>query len=80
MKRADTTRPPGSSLPRGRRHVENTTGQRVSAASVGHPDLELEAWASAVDHLHALGLPAAVPEFAAAWLRRRGIHPDWTTP
>lgn len=80
MRRADTTLPPGSSLPRGSRHVENTTVQRVSAASVGHPKAELAAWASAVDHLHALGLPAPVPEFVAAWLRRRGIHADWTTP
>ena len=38
----------------------------------------LDAWAAAVIHLHAAGLPAAVPEFPAAWLRRRGIYPDWT--
>jgi hypothetical protein len=38
---------------------------------------ELVAWAAAVEHLHALGLPAAVPEFPAAWLARRGIHADW---
>jgi hypothetical protein len=43
------------------------------------PERELRAWASAVEHLHALGLPAAVPEFPAAWLRRRGVRPDWET-
>jgi hypothetical protein len=42
------------------------------------PERQLAAWASAVTHLHALGLPAPAPEFAAAWLRRRGIRPDWT--
>ena len=41
------------------------------------PEVELTAWAAAVAHLHALGLPAAVPEFPFAWLRRRGVHPDW---
>lgn len=40
---------------------------------------QLEGWLAAVEHLHAHGLPAAVPEFAAAWLRRRGIRPDWET-
>ena len=39
---------------------------------------ELAAWAAAVVHLHAAGLPAAVPAFPAAWLRRRGIRPDRT--
>ena len=39
---------------------------------------ELDAWGSAVLHLHALGLPAAVPPFPARWLARRGIHADWT--
>ena len=38
---------------------------------------ELEAWGAAVLHLHALGLPAAVPEFPAAWLARRGVRADW---
>jgi hypothetical protein len=38
---------------------------------------ELAAWAAAVIHLHRAGLPAAVPEFPAAWLRRRGARPDW---
>lgn len=43
------------------------------------PGRELAAWGDAVEHLHAAGLPAAVPEFAAAWLRRRGIRADWET-
>jgi hypothetical protein len=42
------------------------------------PARELEAWLQAVEHLHALNLPAPVPEFPAAWLRRRGVYPDWT--
>lgn len=41
------------------------------------PGRELEAWLQAVEHLHSLDLPAPVPEFPAAWLRRRGIYPDW---
>jgi hypothetical protein len=40
---------------------------------------ELRSWGNAVIHLHSLGLPAAVPEFPAAWLRRRGIRADWVT-
>jgi hypothetical protein len=46
----------------------------------GHanPAGELAAWGAAVEHLHAAGLPAAVPELAAAWLRRRGVRADWT--
>ena len=43
------------------------------------PAAELRAWAAAVQHLHASGLPAAAPAFVSAWLRRRGIYPDWTT-
>jgi hypothetical protein len=38
---------------------------------------ELAAWAAAAEHLHDLGLPAAVPEFPAAWLARRGVRADW---
>jgi len=45
---------------------------------VPDPAGELEAWAAAALHLHALGLPAAVPEFPAAWLARRGVRADWT--
>jgi hypothetical protein len=41
------------------------------------PERDLLAWKAAVEHLHAAGLPAAVPEFPAAWLRRCGIRPDW---
>lgn len=43
------------------------------------PERELAAWGAAVTHLHGRGLPAPVPGFAAAWLRRRGIRPDWET-
>jgi hypothetical protein len=39
---------------------------------------DLRAWGAAVAHLHGLGLPAAVPEFPAAWLARRGLRADWT--
>jgi hypothetical protein len=42
------------------------------------PERELPAWGRAVEHLQAAGLPAAVPELAAAWLARRGIRADWT--
>ena len=38
---------------------------------------DLAAWGAAVAYLHAAGLPAAVPAFPAAWLRRRGVRPDW---
>jgi len=40
----------------------------------------LRAWQSAVEHLHAAGLPAAAPEFVARWLSRQGIPVDWTYP
>ncbi len=43
------------------------------------PAAELAAWGAAVVHFHRLGLPAAVPAFAASWLRRRGVHADWVT-
>ena len=53
---------------------------RLSRAIVADPARELQAWAMTVKHLHSLGLPAGgVPEFAAAWLRRQGICPDWET-
>jgi hypothetical protein len=83
MTRAD--RPPGRERGRSRR----PTGTHLNAAPLpGHADTgsvsqvagagrELVAWAAAVEQLHALGLPAAVPEFPAAWLARRGIHADW---
>ena len=38
----------------------------------------LQAWGAAVAHLHAAGLPAAVPPFPAAWLARYGVRADWT--
>lgn len=51
----------------------------VPGASPPIPDpaADLDAWEAAVEHLHAAGLPAAVPEFPAAWLARRGIYADW---
>jgi hypothetical protein len=51
----------------------------LATATVADAEAELRAWGSAVVHLHSLGLPAAVPEFPAAWLRRRGIRVDWVT-
>jgi hypothetical protein len=48
-------------------------------ARVADAEAKLRAWGSAVIHLHSLGLPAAVPEFPAAWLRRRDIRADWVT-
>ena len=55
----------------------NVVSSVTDAAGIS-PERELAAWAATVEHLHARGLPAPVPEFAAAWLRRRGIRPDWT--
>lgn len=52
----------------------------IDNRTVSDPARELAAWAAAVRHLHALGLPAAAPEFAVAWLARRGIRADWATP
>jgi hypothetical protein len=61
-------------------------GQPSAGSSSGttvqqQPDAaaELAAWGAAVVHLHAAGLPAAVPAFPAAWLRRRGVRADWVT-
>lgn len=42
-----------------------------------YSERQLLAWQRAVEHLHAAGLPAAVPELAAASLRRSGERPDW---
>ncbi len=50
----------------------------VNDGRVISPERHLEAWAATVEHLHAAGLPAAVPPFVAAWLARRGIRADWT--
>ena len=54
------------------------TPKQANVESRVPPERQLAAWASAVEHLHALGLPAPVPEFAAAWLARQGIRADWT--
>jgi hypothetical protein len=48
-------------------------------ASQRDPRRELEAWRAAVLWLHSRGLPAAVPPFPAAWLRRHGVRADWIT-
>jgi hypothetical protein len=59
----------------GRRQPPQTTTATITRS--GDAAGDLAAWGAAVEHLHAVGLPAAVPAFAAAWLRRRGIRPDW---
>lgn len=64
-------RPGGTASQKAQRRVQSR-GTRVT-----DPAAELEAWHAAVEHLHELGLPAAVPPFPAAWLRRRGVQPDW---
>lgn len=75
--------PPGSRFREGRATAEIVASERASAVLTvtagSDSGRELAAWAAAVQHLHRLGLPAAVPEFAAAWMRRRGIRADWTT-
>lgn len=54
-----------------------TTLRQAALPRSANPARELLAWRSAVEHLHKRGLPAAVPPFPAAWLRRRGTRPDW---
>ena len=49
----------------------------ATALDVSRVAVELAAWGAAVQHLHAAGLPAAVPAFPAAWLRRHGVAADW---
>jgi hypothetical protein len=88
---APRDRPPGRNggdgptTRRGRPPTPTAAKRRESAASVTADGdggtaarRELEAWAAAVEHLHALDLPAAVPEFPARWLARRGVRADWT--
>jgi hypothetical protein len=59
----------------------SATAKRPNAAltvtRAGDGAGELAVWGAAVAHLHACGLPAAVPEFAAVWLGRRGVRLDW---
>ena len=62
------TRSTAADLRAARRMSQNATASR-----------QLEGWLAAVVHLHEAGLPAAVPELAAAWCRRRGVRPDWET-
>jgi hypothetical protein len=59
--------------------IRHDTDKAIVPHDAGDVAAELAAWGSAVLHLHSLGLPAAVPEFPAAWLRARGIHADWVT-
>jgi len=61
------------------RKSELTTLTTARVARPADAAAELRSWGSAVIHLHSLGLPAAAPEFPAAWLRRRGIRADWVT-
>jgi uncharacterized protein (DUF849 family) len=86
-KSIDDHSPPGnSSGPPGKRNGPDSDPGRSPAAPTTRASVqrrpgaagELAAWGAAVVHLHALGLPAAVPEFPAAWLRRRGVRADWT--
>ena len=61
------------------RKAELPTLTRAKGSAAADAAAELRSWGSAVIHLHSLGLPAAVPEFPAAWLRRRDIRADWVT-
>jgi hypothetical protein len=54
-------------------------GTRANVPPAAGAARELAAWGAAVVHLHAAGLPAAVPEFPAAWLGRRGVRADWVS-
>ena len=65
--------PPVTDSPPPSRSSASTIARGADAAA------ELEAWGAAVIHLHRAGLPAAVPPFAAAWLRRRGVAADWVS-
>jgi hypothetical protein len=76
--------PPGPGIAEGRPRREPAPSNEhadhaLLTIPAGYDDgPEMAAWAAAVTHLHRSGLPAAVPELPAAWLRRRGIHADWT--
>ena len=75
-----TDRPPGKRngphASTGRRQPPQTTTATITRRSDAAGE-ELAAWGAAVAHLHAAGLPAAVPAFPAAWLARRGVRADW---
>lgn len=60
-----------------RPHAHGTRHVRM-ISPIPDASRELPAWQAAVEHLHSLGLPAAVPEVTAAHLRRRGVTADWT--
>lgn len=67
----------------GRPQIARASGDAAMVAAAAaippprRPERELAAWGAAVAHLHGCGLPAAVPQFASRWLRRRGVRPDW---
>lgn len=78
-------RPPGRNRPHHEKAPASASrpeapGTRPACILARTPDAagDLRAWLAAVEHLHAAGLPAAVPPFPAAWLRRRGVRADWT--
>lgn len=68
-----------TTIPQDARPQRLAAGAARPESAASDPARELRAWLAAVEHLHSRGLPAAVPEFAGAWLRRRGITVDWTT-
>jgi hypothetical protein len=59
--------------------IRHDTDMAIVPHDAGDVAAQLTAWGSAVLHLHSLGLPAAVPEFPAAWLQTCGVRPDWVT-
>ena len=72
-------RPEITTLAPAGRKAELTTLTTARVARTANAAAELRSWGSVVTHLHSFGLPAAVPEFPAAWLRRRGIRADWVS-
>ena len=66
----------------GRQRTENIAARSITRRTRVRPldpARELDAWELTVLHLHACGLPAAVPQLVARQLRRRGVVADWTT-
>jgi len=75
--RPGSTGPPGPS-PTPRRPAQSAEAM-LRVTQTRDAAAELAAWGAAVAHLHAAGLPAAVPPFPAAWLARCGIRADWAS-
>jgi hypothetical protein len=65
-------------IQQGARPQRPAGGAARPEAAASDPARELRAWLAAVEHLHSRGLPAAVPEFAGAWLAKQGTPADWT--